>query len=243
MNKTITQFKWLVTMLLLVTAMVMPASTWAQNTISPSKPSGGGTENSPYQIGTAEELYWFAALVNGELGGETPNASANAVLTANITVTNETWTPIGFETPYEGTFDGQGYTISGLNFDNSGLNNVGLFGWNQGTIKNVGVVDSYFYGSGFVGGVCGLNGGTITGCYNTGTVSGSGYSTGGVCGSNEGGTITGCYNTGSVSGSDYSIFGGVCGGNGGTITNCYYLASNDDGNGGKTTDQFRSGEV
>ena len=217
--------------------------------------------SSQYEISNAGQLYWFAALVNGELGGETQNTSANAVLTKDITVNTgvldsygnlnnngsgfETWTPIigNAQNPYKVTFDGQGHTISGLYFDNSELNNVGFFGRNRGTIKNVGVVDSYFYGSGFVGGVCGLNGGTITGCYNTGTVSGSSSSTGGVCGSNEGGTITGCYNTGSVSGSDYSIFGGVCGGNGGTITNCYYLASNDDGNGGKTTDQFRSGEV
>ena len=128
MNKTITQFRWLVTMLLLVTAMAMPASTWAQNTISPSKPSGGGTENSPYQIGTAAELYWFAALVNGELGGETQNASANAVLTADINCSSITWTPIGFRYPYEGTFDGQGYTISGLYFNDRNVDFVGLFG-------------------------------------------------------------------------------------------------------------------
>ena len=61
-----------------------------------------------------------------------------------------------------------------------------------------------------------------------------------MCGEN-GGTIIGCYNTGSVSGDNQ--VGGVCGYNEGTITNCYYLASNDDGNGGKTTDQFKSGEV
>ena len=65
--------------------------------------------------------------------------------------------------------------------------------------------------SGF--GVCGsnINGGTITGCYNTGTVSGKGENVGGVCGVN-GGTITSCYNTESVSG-DYYV-GGVCGVNG-----------------------------
>ena len=270
MSKTITQFRWLVTMLLLVTAMAMSSSTWAQSSIIPSQPSGDGSENSPYQIGTAEELYWFAALVNGELGGETPNASANAVLTANITVNKDllasvnedgtlkdgktvvSWTPIGKDqNPYTGTFDGQGHTISGLYLDNSVLNNVGLFGKNSGTIKNVGVVDSYFYGNEYVGGVCGYNGGTITGCYNSGTVSGNFYvggvcgyndvgtitgcyntglvssnrdSVGGVCGRNYDGTITGCYNTGSVSG-DYNYAGGVCGYHEGTITGCYNTGS------------------
>ena len=239
MKKKFTQLRWFVTMLLLVTAMVMPSSTWAQNTITPKKPStGDGSENSPYEISNAEELYWFAALVNGELEGETQNASANAVLTADITVNNdvldpggnpnnygsgfETWKPIGYYSDYEGTFDGQGHTISGLYFNNSEGSRVGLFGINQGTITNVGVVDSYFYGRDYVGGVCGVNGGTITSCYNTESVSGDNH-VGGVCGFNtNGGTITGCYNTGTVSGNGENV-GGVCGNNdnGGTITGCY----------------------
>ena len=237
MKIKLTQFKWLATTLLFVTAMVMPSSTWAQSTITPKEPStGDGSENSPYEISNAEELYWFAALVNGELGGETPNASAK--LTADISVNSyvldydgtlnnngygfETWTPIGNGSNlYTGTFDGQGHTISGLYFNISECNIVGLFGANKGTIKNVGVVDSYFYGSDYVGGVCGANseGGTITGCYNTGMVSGI-FQVGGVCGLNDGSTITGCYNTGMVSG--ISQVGGVCGINDkGTITGCY----------------------
>ena len=265
----LTQFKWLAAMILLVTAMVMPSSTWAQSTIPPSKPStGDGSENSPYEIGTAAELYWFAALVNGKLEGETQNASANAELTADITVNTgvlksdgtladnvsgfDTWTPIY---SYEGTFDGQGHTISGLYFNyGASYSYIGLFGSNSGTIKNVGVVDSYFCGKSLVGGVCGNNsGGTITGCYNTGTISGNQY-VGGVCGfTNSSGTITGCYNTGAVSCNDNSV-GGVCGQkSSGTITNCYYLSGTATGGIGsndvagsaeaKTAAQFKSGEV
>ena len=62
MNKKITQFKWLVTMLLLVTAMVMPSSTWAKSTINPTKPSTvDGSENSPYEIRTDSNhaIYYF----------------------------------------------------------------------------------------------------------------------------------------------------------------------------------------
>ena len=70
------------------------------------------------------------------------------------------------------------------------------------------------------------NGGTITNCYNTGSISGSGNNAyvGGVAGYNNGGTITNCYNTGSISGSGYNNakVGGVAGNNNGTITNCYY---------------------
>ena len=42
------QFKRLVTMLLLVTAMAMPKMAWAE--ITPQQPSGGGTSENPYQI-------------------------------------------------------------------------------------------------------------------------------------------------------------------------------------------------
>ena len=191
--------------------------------------------------------------------------NSNGTLNNNNVSDFITWTPIGYSgSGYEGTFDGQGHTISGLYFNNKDLDMVGLFGQNVGTIKNVGIVDSYFYGSVFVGGVCGGNseGGTITGCYNTGTVSGSSY-VGGVCGDNDGATITGCYNTGAVSGS-VNYVGGVCGCNktatitGGcnktaTITGCYtnncgVCGANEEGTitgdcGEKSDNEFRDGTV
>ena len=254
-----TQFKWLVTMLLLVTAMAMPEMAWAEKynengfaedgsyqpaTLTTDKYDidGNDTKDEVYEIGNAGQLYWFAALVNGTLGGETKNASANAKLTADITVNTsvlkydgtpnnngsgfETWIPIGNDlNPYAGTFDGKGHTISGLYFNyGTTYSYIGLFGYNNGTIKNVGVVDSYFCGKQRVGGVCGHN---------------------------NGGKITGCYNTGTISGNQY--VGGVCGINGGTITNCYYLSGTATGGIGsndvagsaeaKTTTQFESGEV
>ncbi len=234
----------------------------AEGTITPKEPEGDGG-GFPYQIGTAEELYWFAAEVNS---GTT---SINAVLTKDITVntgnvancngTKTTgwidWTPIGKSScQYTGTFDGQKHTISGLYFNDTTKVIVGLFGdvGSGGSVSNVGVVDSYFKGQNGVGGVCGENDGTITNCYNTGTVSGTNgvggvcgfnaaygnitycYNTGsvsgtenvgGVCGLNGNGRITYCYNTGNITATDtYADVGGVCGGNAdGNITNCYYL--------------------
>ena len=98
-----------------------------------------------------------------------------------------------------------------------------------------------------VGGVCGENNnrGTITNCYNTVDVTGTGNSAtvGGVCGYN-GATIMNCYNTGSVNGSG-TYTGGVCGRNGDTITNCYWLSGTADeaDASAKTEAQFASGEV
>ncbi|MGN0449659.1 MAG: GLUG motif-containing protein [Ruminococcus sp.] len=195
--------------------------------ITPVTPGKDG--NGVYQIGTAEELYGFAQLVNSG------NPSASAVVTADITVNTgvlkadgnladdtsgfTSWTPIGYWNSstdyvyYSGKFDGQGHTISGLYFNNTSTRYVGLFGClaENGEIKNVGVIDSYFRGQEHIGGVCGVNdGGTITSCYSAGKVSGTGNYVGGVCGSNQhSSTITGCYNTGTVSGS--SDVGGVCG--------------------------------
>lgn len=166
------------------------------------------------------------------------------------------WTPIGAaNNGYQGTFDGNGKTISGLFFNDSQKSHVGLFdNIYMATIRNVGVVDSYFFGEHYVGGVCAFGvDGTITGSYNTGVVSGEGC-VGGVCGTGSSVTITDSYNTGSVSGND--DVGGVFGyGENCTINNCYYLKAEGTDLGGingadvegqaegKTAAQFASGEV
>ena len=89
-----------------------------------------------YQIGSAGELFWFSALVNGYLTG-TQNTAANAVLTADITLVQTLpWTPIGSESnPYTGTFDGQGHTISGMTIENA-TGYSGLFGNVTGTVRD-----------------------------------------------------------------------------------------------------------
>ena len=243
MKKNFVKSRWLFTMLLFVTTMIMPSMMLAKS-INPTKPKGDG-KAEPYQISTAAELYWFAGLVNGTLPGEKKNVSANAILTANIIVNTGVldanknlvsksdlteWKPIGTHwSPYTGTFDGQGYTISGLYFNNPTSSYVGLFGsiGANGKISNVGVLDSYFQFSALGGGVCGENYGTVRDCKNTGSV--RGISTiGGVCGLNEkGGIIENSFNEGTVSGTGDNAqqVGGVSGYNNGTIKSCYNTAS------------------
>lgn len=200
------------------------------------------------------------------------NASANAILTDNITVNTGVldenknlaskgdlteWEPIGTsDVPYTGTFDGKGYTISGLYFNNPSESNVGLFGYIEanGKISNVGVLDSYFKFDMLGGGVCGTNnGGELQNCSNSSTVIGNRIA-GGVCGTTySGGTIKNCKNTGYVKGtSDFA--GGVCGINHNVINYCYYLSDTATGGIGNQKDekdkaeimfkkQFESGEV
>ena len=124
----------------------------------------------------------------------------------------------------------------------------GVCGNNAGTITNcynagnLTAIES----SATIGGICGYNnGGTVTNCYNTGTVTATGSvaSVGGVCGCCTA-PISNCYNIGTVTATSSSAdISGICGYNFGPIKNCYYLADTEDENGGKTTEQFASGEV
>ena len=229
---------------------------------------GDKINDEVYEISNAGQLYWFAGLVNGTLSGVPQNTSANAVLTKDIVVnknvlkpdgtlndgTFKKWAPIATSaSPYTGIFEGQNHTISGLYFNQEDSYDVGLFGRNNGKIANAGILDSYFYGTSKVGGVCGNNyTGTITNCYNTGSVSGLG-TLGGVSGYNYTGSITNCYNTGNVSGSS-GFVGGVSGCNSkGTIINSYNAGSvsglecvggvSGDNDTGSITDCYNIGSV
>ncbi len=190
-----------------------------------------------YKISNEKQLYWFAGLVNGDYrvcDGEKvkQNTKANAVLTANITVNQKvldsgilkedssdliSWIPIG-NSKYEGTFDGQKYTISGLYCEADG--DVGFFKQVSGNakIQNVTIEDSYFKGS-CVGGICGLfSSGTIEGCSTKVTMTSS-DTIGGICGWFSSGTIKDCSSEATVTGS--SNVGGICGySDQGTIQDC-----------------------
>lgn len=207
-------------------------------------PSGPAQVDGVYQINSVSELYWFAALVNGDLETEHQNASAAAILTADIIINENMldsdgllvedkdalmkWTPIGSEsTPFNGAFDGQGHTISGLYVDRLIIDGQGLFGYigDDGVVSRTKVTDSYILGQHAVGGIAGYNRGILTACSYSGIVIGNNYSLGGVVGDN-GGMLSCCYAMGKVHGfgSD-SYVGGVVGGNFGAISFCYSTAS------------------
>lgn len=195
--------------------------------ITPQQPIGDGTAENPYQIGSAEELYWFAEQVNSG------NNAINAVLIDNITVNtnvldsrgvNESdfisWTPIGnSNNKYSGVFDGQGHTVSGLYFNDSSVDYVGFFGYivDGATISNLSIADSYLSGKFYVGGICGESEGIIKNCQNFGEICAKGF-VGGVIGDNNG-TVESCKNSGAVTG-EYDNVGGVCGNNNGPLKSC-----------------------
>lgn len=193
----------------------------------------GGSEN-----GTAEDLGYFIQ-DDGSYTVYTANGlkewaeavqtdpTLNITLTADIDLTGETWTPVGMNRPYSGTFNGQGHTITGLNISSSSgavalFNNIG----GAGKVMNLQLKDVTYNGSTAMGGIAHGNSGTITACSVTGTLtttSNTAY-VGGIAAINLG-NITACWFSGTITG---GRIGGVAGSNistgsyYGRITACFY---------------------
>ena len=189
-----------------------------------------------YQIGSAQDLLAFSNVVKTN----TPNA--NAVLTADIDMSGQTWVKIGWDYDGQrfcGTFNGQGHRIKNLTITNGG-DKIGLFGCvKNGTIKNL-IIDSSCSISGetYVAALIGCcqktshdtDGTFVVNIENVGVecnVTGTGANVSAFVGCNFNGDIQiqirNCYNTGIISGNRESgIFSGWFGNNGDTrVTNCW----------------------
>lgn len=212
------------------------------------KPAGTGDAAAPYQITDASQLRWFAQQVNDG------RSSICAVLTKDIDLGDEPWTPIGqyARNAYKGVFDGQGYTIKRLKITGSTSNHYGLFGVvGSGTVRNLTVEGtvtvtgsgSSSYGiAGIVGTMNDGTTGTVENCVNKATISGT-QNVGGIVGYVAGGNyasskeITGCVNTGTVSSNSYNA-GGIVGYINGQVTvdSCY-------NRGNCTSGSYRAGGI
>ena len=176
-----------------------------------------------YTVNNEKGLKNIASLVNG---GET---DINITLDTDLDLTDMEWTPIGnYEKQYTGTFDGNGKTITGLTFNQSETNNVGLIGslGENGIVRDVKLDKVTIKANNNVGGIVGGNrGGSIIGCSVSGDISGA-RQVGGVVGYFGVGynVVTACYHEGSVSGS-VSV-GGVAGDSAyGSLTACYHAGN------------------
>ena len=193
------------------------------------------TPGSMMTISTEEELRQFAALVNSgiDFDGETVE------LEGDIEISGE-WTPIGqgtrdgsgytdYSTPFRGTFDGRGHSISGLEIKTtSGADYaLGLFGIVAGgTVKDLTLLDVEIdcSDSEMAGAVVGMlcEDGTVSGCTvgdesdDTSKIS-AGRGNGGIVGRMTlSGTIEDCTNYATITGTS-------AGGNtGGIVGAAYY---------------------
>ena len=241
MNKTITQLRWLAATIMLVAAMVMPSTAWAQDvtytngfgsdgsyqeatlTTDQYDIDGDDTKDEVYEIGNAGQLYWFAALVNGT-DGLTQNLSANAVLIADITLNSSLIENLAAD----GTAKAD-YEVRSWMPISPDVNYSGTFDGDNHTIRglyyNVTSSDTQVNA-----GLFGRNAGTIKnvsvkGSYFKLNFGGKYCIFGILCGFNAG-TIENCYNESAITltGTVLSVayFGGICGDNGGNgiIKNC-----------------------
>ena len=200
-----------------------------------------------YDIGTADQLYAFAAAVNGgnlEINGElisdiTVNTADLSELGTEKITTLRAWIPIGqyidyTDTEWAGEFDGNEYTISGIycygNADGR-LSSVGLFGYiaEGGAVRNVNLENSYFFGGENVGSIAYVTYGTIENCHSDATVYGD-YSVGGIASMlYDAGIVTNCSFTGKIKEagvkSHQSEVGGIAGYNSGEISYSYFDGS------------------
>ncbi|WP_274364956.1 S-layer homology domain-containing protein [Paenibacillus thermotolerans] len=184
-----------------------------------TKLPGQGTAEDPYRIRTIHQL----SAIRDDL-------NAHYKLVADIDASGTaSWNrgdgfrPIGDPArPFQGVFDGNGYTIAGLTIDRPAMMGVGLFGviGEDGEVRNVGLSGGSVKGWQLVGGIAGQNFGSIRNTFVTADVSSSGANVGGLVGWNAlAGTVSYSYATGDVAGWDN--VGGVAGQNNGTIDHTF----------------------
>ena len=100
------------------------------------------------------------------------------------------WLPVGMrDEKFNAVFDGNGHAIANLLIERRGLTDTGsagLFGQtgDLSAIRRIGLVSVNVTASENVGALVGMNGGSITGCYADGSVSGSNH-VGGLVGYND----------------------------------------------------------
>lgn len=200
----------------------------------------GDWESGGSESGTAEDLGYFIQ-DDGSYTVYTANGlkewaeavqtdpTINCALTADIDLTGKEWTPVGNSgQTYNGTFDGQGHTITGLNIS-SPSEEVALFHniGGGGKVMNLQLKDVAYNGSTAMGGIAHGNNGTITACSVTGTLTNTtnNGAVGGIAAINYG-TITACWFNGTITGGSnvggIAVFNLNAGSYDGKITACYW---------------------
>ncbi|RLM53520.1 hypothetical protein DVK02_13685 [Halobellus sp. Atlit-31R] len=209
-----------------------------------------------YEVTNVSQLQCIEDNGLGEKYLLTNNISASGTQSWN---NDKGFAPIGKQgSPFTGTVDGNGYTVSNLHIDRSGSDLVGLFGTvSGGTIIDLGIEDVDISGRDAVGGLVGqskkdaiISGSSVTGVVDGNTI------TGGLAGQHKDGTITLSFTDTDVTGRSNVIgeVGGLAGQNWGTVTKS--KASGDvsgaltvgglvgaNTNGGSITESYATGDV
>jgi len=143
--------------------------------------NGDGTLSDPYVITNLTELQ----NVSADLGAH--YRLGNDIDASGTYGWAEGFAPIGNgSSPFNGTFEGRGFVISGLYIDRPSTDNVGLFGMlkSSAVVKNITLIDVNITGGTRCGALVGRNFGNISNCSSYGSVNGF-KSVGGLVGNNK----------------------------------------------------------
>ena len=187
----------------------------------------GGSPEHPWAIDSIGELQSIATGFRDDEGrvelSLSESLAGHYVLTADIDALSLSsfalsseddagFQPIGNEdNPFTGSFDGQGFRITGLRIHRPQEDDVGLFGGVAGDARlaNLALEEVVIQGRNHVGALVGkMHGSTVQNSYSTGSVQGE-RRVGGLVGDARSSHIAGSYSTGAVSGEMY--IGGVLG--------------------------------
>ncbi len=157
------------------------------------------------------------------------NSTKSFELKNNIDMSGIAFTGLCTESvPFTGTFDGKGYVISGLSYDNESTGIMGLFRKTKGaTIKNLGIENANFKGGSDIGGIVGIaEGGKIEQCYVNNSSVNANDRAGGIAGRVLSGIqIEDCYVNALITGRSHQL-GGIAAAafsGGAKIKNCYFV--------------------
>lgn len=147
---------------------------------------GSGTEKSPYLVSDAYQLSDVRNYPNSYFK-QINDIDLSEWISDNSP--RQGWAPIN---GFNGTYDGGGYVIKGLEIYRSTSNNIGLFGDNSGSLNNIVLQGAVIEGANNVGFICGLSNATISGCVvNGGKLTATDH-VGGIVGSSTA-DIEDCY--------------------------------------------------
>lgn len=189
-----------------------------------------GTNAKPYPILTPQDLNAVSGGVAGYAGWD---LTKSYKLLADIDLSGysagQGWMPIGgadWAGTFEGSFDGNGFTIRNLYINRPNEEAVGLFGnVDSATIQNLTLTNVDINGDGYIGGIVGYGGNlTIADCSVTGDIKGKDDGIGGIAGEIYEVTISNCYFRGNVS-SKAGYVGGLVGYSDAAIEYSYTLAN------------------
>lgn len=178
-------------------------------------------KNGVWQLSTAQDLEWFRDNVN------CGTVSLNGALTATIDLKGSKqnpWWPIGLGNSFQGSFDGNGYSIKGLYIDGleveSGLWSVMEAPAQIFDLQVAGLLSGQNIS--YTGSIAAVNdGGVIARCYSKVDFDHqSGLFVGGIVGYN-GGEVRDCYYGGNIKVDAGKFIGGIFSQNQGVVENCY----------------------